>query len=209
MSVITLTDDEVKPRNAVVIDSVEVSNLNVGYGGQSLALKPVSFSLSKGQCLLIQGASGLGKSTLLKTVAGLIPSVSGVVQFGALVQALPSINYLAQAPTLVGGSLRDNLQLAGPTATDNDCEKALSDAGLGALLRALPIGLNTQIGEGGFGLSGGEVKRLALARALLSGSNVVVWDEPTASLDDITAAEIIALVATLKEKRHDHHHCEP
>ncbi|CUS48878.1 MAG: ABC-type thiol reductant export system component CydD [Idiomarinaceae bacterium HL-53] len=200
MSVITLTDDEVKPRNAVVIDSVEVSNLNVGYGGQSLALKPVSFSLSKGQCLLIQGASGLGKSTLLKTVAGLIPSVSGVVQFGALVQALPSINYLAQAPTLVGGSLRDNLQLAGPTATDNDCEKALSDAGLGALLRALPIGLNTQIGEGGFGLSGGEVKRLALARALLSGSNVVVWDEPTASLDDITAAEIIALVATLKEK---------
>ncbi|RTE87340.1 MULTISPECIES: thiol reductant ABC exporter subunit CydD [Gammaproteobacteria] len=187
-------------RENFVVHAIRVEKLELGYNGENLALSPISFDVNKGGCVVITGPTGVGKSTLLKTIAGLQPERAGNVRIEPETFEQAAINYLPQMPAVIQGSLRENFKLAAPNCTDEEIIFCLQQAGLGSLFNELPNGLETYLGPDGFGLSGGELKRLAVARALISSSNVVVWDEPTASLDRHHAAQVINLIQQLKQQ---------
>ncbi|HZT56040.1 MAG TPA: ATP-binding cassette domain-containing protein [Burkholderiaceae bacterium] len=143
-----------------------------------------ALAIAPGERLALVGASGAGKSTLLALVAGELAPRAGRVE--ALAAA-----WLTQRIDLFQDSLRDNLRLADPAATDDELMAALDAAGLGADVRGLPRGLDTPLGEGGQGLSGGQARRLALARLLLQRRPLWLLDECTEALDAATARDVL------------------
>src|SRR5690606_35236793 len=114
---------------------------------------------------------------------------------------LARIAWVGQSPMLFHGTLRDNLALGRPGAGDAALHEACLQAGLAPLLERLPQGLDTPIGERGIGLSGGEIQRIALARAFLKDAPILLLDEPTASLDPATETALIATLRRLAEGR--------
>jgi ATP-binding cassette subfamily C protein CydC len=149
------------------------------------ALHATTLRIAAGERVAVIGASGAGKSTLLALAAGELPPHTGQVQ------AQPC-TWLTQHTELFQDSLRDNLRLADPAASDAMLWIALHSAGLDADVRALSRGLDTPLGEGGLGLSGGQARRLALARLLLNDASFWLLDEPTEALDGATAADVLA-----------------
>lgn len=153
-------------------------------GADRPGLGGVSLMVPQGETVALVGASGAGKSTLLALAAGDIAPCSGAVA------ALP-FALLPQRTELFQDSLRDNLRLAAPAASDAMLWRALDDAGLAADIRGLPSGLDTRLGEGGLGLSGGQARRLALARLLLCPEPLWLVDEATEGLDADTARDVL------------------
>ncbi|SFV29921.1 thiol reductant ABC exporter subunit CydC [Hyphomicrobium facile] len=166
---------------AVSLDHVSVRHEHA----PQLLLRDLSLSLRSGERLALIGESGAGKSTLLGVIAGEIPIEDGKVV------SVPG-TLLTQRTELFADSLRDNLRLADPTADDSQILHALTAAGLGAYIAGQPKGLDTRLGEGGLGLSGGEARRLALARLFLRDTRLWLLDEPTEGLDGATARDVIA-----------------
>mgnify|MGYP003374205700 CR=1 FL=1 len=163
------------------------------------ALPAVTFDLAAGQHLAITGANGSGKSTLLAALGRHIDPEDGTYLLGGtdvldmpLVTSRGAIALVDDEPHLFSSTLRENLRLARPAATDEEIEAALADAGLQVWLAGLPERLDTWLGSGGRGVSGGERARIALARALLSGRPLLLLDEPVAHLDHATAVAVIA-----------------
>jgi len=166
--------------------------------GRGRVLGPVDLRLAAGEVVALTGPSGSGKSTLLQLLAGFVGPEAGERRLAAGT----TFAWMDQRPLLIQGSLADNLRLAAPAASREAMQAALDRAGLGALVAALPGGLDTSIGERGVGLSGGQAQRLALARVFLSGAPLVLLDEPTASLDAETEARVVvALEALAREGR--------
>ncbi|MGJ7573962.1 thiol reductant ABC exporter subunit CydC [Variovorax sp. RB2P76] len=157
-------------------------------GSRSPVLGDVSLSLAPGERVALIGASGAGKSTLLAVVAGEITPHSGHAR-------AQRACLLTQRTELFQDSLRDNLRLAHPEATDEQLYAALRAAGLEADVRAMKAGLATRLGEGGLGLSGGQARRLALARLLLRPVPLWLLDEPTEALDAATAHDVLQRLA--------------
>jgi len=157
-------------------------------GREGAALHEVSLRIARGERVAVVGGSGAGKSTLLNLVAGELAPRTGQVR------ALPA-TWLTQRTELFQDSLRDNLLLADPQASDEQLWDALRDAGLERDVRLLSRGLDTPLGEGGLGLSGGQARRLALARLLLRRADFWLLDEPTEALDAATAADVLARLA--------------
>jgi ABC-type transport system involved in cytochrome bd biosynthesis fused ATPase/permease subunit len=104
------------------------------------------------------------------------------------------VTWIQQLPWIADSTVRENLRIADPSASDDDLVAALHAVRLGEWLGTLPGGLDSQLGRGGSKMSGGEAQRLALARVLLAGHDVVVLDEPTANLDTDTAAHVLDTV---------------
>jgi ATP-binding cassette subfamily C protein CydC len=157
-------------------------------GRDGAALHDITLRIDDGERVAVVGASGAGKSTLLALAAGEVVAQSGEVL------ARPC-TWLTQRTELFQDSLRDNLRLADPGATDEQLWDALRAAGLEADVRALAQGLDTRLGEGGLGLSGGQSRRLALARLLLRRADFWLLDEPTEALDGATATDVLARLA--------------
>lgn len=178
-------------------DRLIVDQLKIAYSGRGTALEDVSFSIGRGEVVALIGPSGSGKSTLLSCLAGFIqPQAGHVALFGQAPGAEP-VAWLGQKPFLIKGSWADNLRLIAPDAEVPAMHAALEAAGLKDVLAALPHGLDTPLGEGGRGLSGGQAQRLALARVWLIDAELVLLDEPTASLDPDSEAEVIEALLTL------------
>lgn len=154
-------------------------------GREGAALHEISLRIARGERVAVVGASGAGKSTLLGLVAGELAPHAGQVR------ALPA-TWLTQRTELFQDSVRDNLRLADPRAGDEALWNALRGAGLEVDVRMLARGLDTALGEGGLGLSGGQSRRLALARLLLCRADLWLLDEPTEALDAATAADVLA-----------------
>jgi len=154
-------------------------------GREGAALHEISLRIARGEKVAVVGTSGAGKSTLLGLVAGELAPCAGQVR------ALPA-TWLTQRTELFQDSLRDNLRLAAAQASDEALWDALRGAGLEVDIRMLARGLDTPLGEGGLGLSGGQSRRLALARLLLCRANFWLLDEPTEALDAATAADVLA-----------------
>ena len=167
------------------------------------AVSHVSFDLHPGQTLAIVGPSGSGKTSLLRLLLGMAPRSAGQAwidgkpldeQRGLASEAA----WVGQSPLIVRGTLRSNLLLAAPDASQAALMEAIRQAGLGPAIARRIGGLDAPVDERGSSLSGGERRRLALARALLKPSSIWLLDEPTAHLDD---ASEIALVATIARAR--------
>ena len=164
---------------------------------------PLSLTAAPGEIVAIAGDSGAGKSTMLRLLLGGRAhggdiSVDGR-SLGAEVDLGPSIGWMSQHTPILGGTLRDNLTLARPGADDQALQSAARRAGLEAVLAAR--GLDGDLNERGSGLSGGERRRLGLARVWLKDAPLLVLDEPTADLDAAAEAEMIAAIAAAAQGR--------
>lgn len=166
-------------------------------GANHDVLRGVSFRIDAGQRVALVGPSGSGKSTLLEALAGWLPPQSGslVLRNGM------DVGYAGQRPYLFHGSIADNLRLADPGATDAHLQAVAEAAQVMRFAAALPQGLDTVIGERGFGLSGGEARRIGLARLLLRDPQLLLLDEPTAFLDADTEADLLRTLAAFARGR--------
>ncbi|QHI95540.1 thiol reductant ABC exporter subunit CydD [Aristophania vespae] len=171
-------------------------------------LNHISFTLRPNEILLLNGPSGAGKSTLLELVLGFIKPTNGTIFFNNedITKIKPKelahhISYLGQKPLLFFGTLKENILFARPDASEKELQSAIKAAAIDKFLPQLPHNIDTMIGEGGFGLSGGQAQRVAIARAYLKNAPLILMDEPTAHLDKETEAEILSSLTNLAKNR--------
>lgn len=191
---------ELEPRSSGTVRAkggatggVEVTGVDYTYPGtRHRVLQGVDLTAGPG-LTVVTGPSGCGKTTLLEVIAGIRRPDAGEVRTG-------EVHLVTQRPFLGAGSLRANLTIAGPV-DDHEIWRVLREVGLDGAVAAQPDGLDSPIGDDGFGLSAGQRARLVLARALLSPAPVVLLDEPTAHVDPASAAAIGEVIAGLARRR--------
>ena len=164
------------------------------------ALRDINLFVPVGQKVAILGRSGSGKSTLANMIRGeLAPDLGKLRLLGNDVQELLAnengisdvVSYIPQRPYLFDRSLRENIAIANPHATDEEIYEAIARVGLADRVKSLQEGLDTHIGDTGFGFSGGEAHRIALARALVAYAPIVIFDEPFTALDTATEQDLL------------------
>jgi ATP-binding cassette subfamily C protein CydD len=172
------------------------------------ALDGLSFRVPAGETLILAGPSGAGKSTVIEILLGFVrPEAGRVTLNGADIATLVPAAlarmtaWIGQRPVLFAGSIRDNIRFARPEASDAEVAEAAHAARLDPVIAALPQGLDTVVGEGGYGLSGGQAQRVAIARAFLKNAPLLLLDEPTAHLDPATEAEVLESLRRLTLNR--------
>lgn len=187
------------------VGEIGFEGVSVRYPGRSGdAVSDVSFAVEPGETVALVGPSGAGKSTLLNVLLGFVEPATGRVRVGGvdladadLAEWRSQVAWVPQRPHLYAGSIAENVRLARPDADDAALRRAIVDAGAAGFVDALPDGVDTVLGEDGAGLSAGQRQRLALARAFLADRPVLLLDEPTASLDGATEAEVVEAVRRL------------
>jgi ATP-binding cassette, subfamily C, bacterial CydC len=189
--------------------TLEFDRVSFGYGeGGPLALEDVTFALRPGSRVAVVGPSGSGKSTLVNLALRFWDPLSGEIRLGGCGVGLYAqedlrarIGVVSQNTHVFNDTLRANLLLADPEATDAALHGALARARLEELVERLPRGLDSYVGEQGLALSGGERQRLAVARVLLKDAPLLVLDEASANLDTITERELMAEIRDLMRDR--------
>jgi ABC-type transport system involved in cytochrome bd biosynthesis fused ATPase/permease subunit len=174
--------------------------VTVQYGRtERQGLKKLDVTLKKGERMAVVGPSGAGKSTMIHLLLGFMAPTSGRILLDDAPLATADITawrkqcaWIGQHPMLFTGSLRENMAMARPGATDAQIEAAARQAGVMEFAAGWTMGLDTLVGEQGLGLSAGQAQRVALARAFIKDAPLLLLDEPTASLDKATEAEILA-----------------
>jgi ATP-binding cassette, subfamily C, bacterial CydC len=201
--------DPAKPLPPPETYTLNFDRVSFGYdkGGRSV-LEDVTFTLKPGNRVAVVGPSGSGKSTLVHLLLRFWDPSAGEVRLGGCDTRKYAQEDLRRAFTVVSqnthvfnDTLRANLLLAKPEATDEELERVLKQAQLSRLVQRLPKGLNSPLGEQGLSLSGGERQRLAIARTLLKGAPLLILDEPTANLDPITERELLDATYELMRER--------
>ncbi|MFD9325744.1 ABC transporter ATP-binding protein/permease [Streptomyces sp. NPDC060065] len=174
---------------------VSLTAVRFRYGGADRDTIHADAEFAPGTWTAITGASGSGKSTLLSLIAGLRRPSAGQVRWQTSsvrqVLALGGCAWVGQQTVLLDATVRDNIRLGRPDATERQIRRAVDAAGLSAVIEGLPEGLNTRLGEGGWGMSTGEARRIAIARAFLRGARLWLLDEPTAHLDADSEREVV------------------
>ena len=165
-------------------DLIELRAVTKTFGGNTPVLRELSLNVHKGEVIALTGPSGGGKSTLLHLLAGFIAADSGELHLFGQPPGSFQFGWLGQKGFLVHGTWADNLRLTRPDASDIAIETALRNVGLGPLLKNRKDGIYSAVSEDGYGISGGQARRLSLARIFLSDFDLILLDEPTAGLDN-------------------------
>ncbi|MGO3296716.1 MAG: thiol reductant ABC exporter subunit CydD [Marinobacter sp.] len=177
-------------------ETVELNAVTLAFRSDHRILNEVSLTIGKGDVIALTGPSGGGKSTLLHLLAGFLEPSSGDLHLSGKPAGSFAFGWLGQSGFLVHGTWADNLRLTTPDASDVAVETALRNVGLGPLLDSREAGIFSKVSEDGQGLSGGQARRLSLARIFVADYDLILLDEPTAGLD--SDSEIFVLEALHK-----------
>ena len=197
-------EDDSKIEN---LNTIEVKDVTFGYGNRKNTIfEKININFDKGNIYGLVGETGSGKTTLLNIITGLIKPVYGTVKYNNLEieeKVNKKISYVSQSTYLQNSTIKNNIAF-GCHDNEIDIKKinmCLESAKLGQLISNLPYGIETKISELGANFSGGQIQRLSIARALYADSNLIIFDEPTSSLDESTKKEILKMIFNLKENR--------
>ena len=201
-------DDQLRNGNAINADvgEIAIKNLSFQYGERKI-IDDLSLSIKKGEKIAFVGESGSGKSTLIKILLGLLKYNQGKVRLGdmelsgiCLNNLYDRVSYLSQDAPVFDGTIKENLVFEKQVSEEQMLE-ALSEVQLSHLVENLAEGLNTEIGEKGTCLSGGEKQRLALARLWFEDSELVILDEATSAMDNLTEENVMkSVMQKMKDK---------
>ena len=188
------------------MDAICAEDLSFAYDRDAV-LSNAGFTLPKGAFAVITGPSGIGKSTLLKLLLGVFRPSGGNLYLACGQEKLlldrstrRMFAYVPQGNLLLSGTVRENLLIVRPDATDAELEKAVYVSAMDEFLPQLPMGLDTPLGESGAGLSEGQAQRLAIARAVLGGAPVLLLDECTSALDPETEQTVLSRLHSLPDR---------
>lgn len=170
---------------------VQLRDVSMAYADRAPLFSGVNLEIASGEIVGIAGPSGGGKSTLLYLLAGFCAPASGSISVFAEPPGVRPFGWLGQSPFVFQGTWAENLRLVAPEASDEALMAAIAQAGLKALVEDHPLGIEAPISESGSGLSGGQGRRLALARIFLADYPLVLLDEPTAGLDSESEQAVI------------------
>ena len=198
----SLTREDYEKLSEIVFD-----NISFSYGRDEV-LDKTTCSINKGDFIIISGISGIGKSTLMKLLLGVIYPQEGEIYLlmeneekisvGKHIRSL--FSYVPQGNLLLSGTIRESVSVVKPDATDEEIIEASKIACAYDFIKELPEGLDTVIGEKGAGLSEGQVQRLAITRAILSSAPIILLDEATSALDEETEEKLLYNIKQLKNK---------
>lgn len=186
--------------------TLELCELEARYPNGRLGLKNFSATFRPDEVTALIGPSGAGKSTILQSIAGFTQICGGCIKVNGhicshddLRSLMPYMAYIPQLPNLFYGTLRDNLKLGSPEASDAELKEALEQVGAGELLERFVDGLDHRVGEQNRGISGGETRLIALSRALIRKCPILLLDEPTASLDRDSENRFLQALSTIAQ----------
>ena len=196
--VISADDTYLKMRSLVIKD------LSFAYDRQNV-LENVNAVINKGDFAMIEGSSGIGKSTLIKLLLGVYPPTGGEIYFDTGSNKTPvfsgtrsMFSYVPQGNMVFSGTIKENVSFTHPEATEEEIDRALYISHSKEFIEELPNGIETVIGEKGAGLSEGQVQRIAIARAILSKAPIVILDEATSALDEETEKKVLENLKGIK-----------
>lgn len=207
----TIEEDEqpITPRNRSTSSILEAKDLAIGWPGGPVVAEGINLRLEPGNHLAIVGQSGIGKTTLLYTLAGLLKPVSGSVKIdGVDIFSLPRIRAAAsfvitpEDAHIFETTILENLRVANGQLSAKEGEELLKEAGLGQWISSLPDGLETELGSGATTISGGERRRILLARAMAAKAPLLALDEPGEHLDAETADALLRDLLNADSKEH-------
>lgn len=189
-------------------DGIRMEHVSYGYEGRSRALQDVALTIPRGSSVALVGLSGCGKSTAASLLMRFCDPDQGTIfiegkEYRSVTpqQLRTNIAMVPQQVNLFSGTIRENLLLADPNANDEKLKEALSEAGLGSFLKTLPKGLDSDVGNAGAALSGGQRQKMGIARALLSEAQYMIFDEATSSVDPQSEREIWETIGRLSKTR--------
>lgn len=183
---------------------ISLEHISFSYDGETEVLHDVSLAIQPGTMTALVGPSGSGKSTVAKLIAGYWDVTSGSITLGGhelkdipLAEIADQISYVSQDNYLFNRSIRENIRMGKPGATDEEVEQAARQSGCDAFIRKLDHGYDTVVGSAGSHLSGGERQRIAIARAMLKNAPVIILDEATAYIDPENEALVQKAISAL------------
>lgn len=188
------------------INSIEFKDITFAYKNETV-IEGTSLSIKKGEFVAVAGISGIGKSTLLKLLLGVLIPNTGSIYFNLGTSKRKTdkgvrglFAYVPQGNMLLSGTILENVTFLNNNKTDMEIRDAIRISCMDSFVDELPDGLNTVIGERGKGLSEGQVQRIAIARAILSGAPILLLDEATAALDEKTEKKLLENIRQLENK---------
>jgi ATP-binding cassette subfamily C protein CydC len=188
---------------------IKISKLSFRYSNQSeWVLKNINLTIPQGSKIAIVGGSGIGKSTLLQVILRYFDPQQGKIEYAGIDykqldpnQLMTQFSVLSQQTQLFSTTIKENLLIAKPTASDKEIMQAIKMAGLSQFISQLPNGIKTWVGKNGAKVSTGEARRIALARVYLKNAPVLLLDEPTEGLDRDTENEVLNALEKIANKK--------
>ena len=190
------------------VKNIQFSNLNFNYGEDKKIITNFSNTINKNSIVGVSGASGTGKTTLINLIAGVLKPKSGRIlcndiDINEIENWLDKISYVSQKPFIIDGTIKENICLGDEDTNENEAyfEKIYNQSGLTEFIESLPKKDKTNVGDSGNLISGGQIQRIGIARALFKKSEVILLDEITSNLDTDTQNKIIKNLSLIKKDR--------